>query len=139
MLRRPPEATRTDPLFPYTTRFRSVRYRVYSGVVDADLGFANLVSATSYSTLSQSFRGDLTTQFGPVVEAVFGTPNDFFQGQLTRVKRFTQEVRLQSPESDSLDWLVGDYYTREKGIIDQDLNAVEPGTDRKSTRLHSSH
>lgn len=112
----------------FVPEFTDVRYRVYSGVVDADLGFANLVSATSYSTLSQSFRGDLTTQFGALIEAVFGTPNDFFQGQLTRVKRFTQEVRLQSPESDRFEWLIGVYYTRERGLIDQDFNAVEPGT-----------
>lgn len=105
-----------------------VRYRVYSAVVEADLGFADLVSATSYSTLSQNFRGDLTTQFGGLVEAVFGTPNDFFQGQLTRVRRLSQEVRLQSPENDTFEWLVGAYYTREKGIIDQSFNAVQPGT-----------
>jgi len=105
-----------------------VRYRVYSGIADADLGFANLVWATSYSTLSQNFRGDLTTQFGGLIEAVFGTPNDFYQGQLTRVKRFTQEIRLQSPESDRFEWLVGAYYTRERGVIDQTFNAVQPGT-----------
>lgn len=112
----------------FVPEFTEVRYRVYSAVVDADLGFANLVSATSYSTLSQNFRGDLTPQFGGLIEAIFGTPNDFFQGQLTKVKRFAQEVRLQSPESDTFEWLIGGYYTREKGIIDQTFNAVEPGT-----------
>jgi outer membrane receptor protein involved in Fe transport len=105
-----------------------VQYRVYSAVVDADLGFANLVSATSYSTLRQVFRADLTTQFGGLIEAVFGTPNDFFNQQTTRVRRLTQEVRLQSPESDSFEWLVGGYYTKEKGLIDQEFNAVQPGT-----------
>jgi len=112
----------------YVPEGTDVRYRVYSAVVDADLGFANLVSATSYSTLSQNFRGDLTTQFGGLIEAIFGTPNDFFQGQLTRVRRLSQEVRLQSPESDSFEWLIGGYYTREKGVIDQNFNAVQPGT-----------
>ncbi|APZ98837.1 TonB-dependent receptor [Sphingopyxis sp. QXT-31] len=105
-----------------------VQYRVYSAVVEADLGFANLVSATSYSTLRQVFRADLTTQFGGLIEAVFGTPNDFFNQQTTRVRRLTQEVRLQSPESDSFEWLVGGYYTRERGLIDQEFNAVQPGT-----------
>ncbi|MBL9068658.1 MAG: TonB-dependent receptor [Sphingopyxis sp.] len=112
----------------FVPEFTDVRYRVYSAVVDADLGFANLVSATSYSTLSQSFRGDLTPQFGGLIEAIFGTPNDFYQGQLTRVRRVSQEIRLQSPESDSFEWLVGAYYTREKGVIDQTYNAVQPGT-----------
>jgi len=105
-----------------------IHYRVYSAVVDVDLGFASLVSASSYSTLSQQFLGDLTPQFGGLIEAIFGTPNNFFQGQTTGVKRFTQEIRLQSPESDSFEWLVGAYYTREKGVIDQTFNAVEPGT-----------
>ncbi|PAL25560.1 TonB-dependent receptor [Sphingopyxis sp. GW247-27LB] len=112
----------------FVPEFTDVRYRVYSAVVDADLGFASLVSATSYSSLSQSFRGDLTTQYGALVEGVFGTPNDFYQGQLTRVRRFSQEIRLQSPEDEHFEWLLGAYYTREKGIIDQDFNAVEPGT-----------
>jgi len=112
----------------FVPEFTDVRYRVYSAVVDADLGFASLVSATSYSSLSQSFRGDLTTQYGALIEGVFGTPNDFYQGQLTRVRRFSQEIRLQSPEDEHFEWLLGAYYTREKGIIDQDFNAVEPGT-----------
>ncbi|WP_422059038.1 TonB-dependent receptor [Sphingopyxis sp.] len=112
----------------FVPEFTDVRYRVYSAIVDADLGFANLVSATSYSTLSQSFRGDLTPQFGGLIQAIFGTPNNFFQGQLTRVRRVSQEIRLQSPENDSFEWLIGGYYTREKGIIDQTFNAVQPGT-----------
>jgi len=112
----------------FVPEFTDVRYRVYSAIVDADLGFANLVSATSYSTLSQSFRGDLTPQFSGLIQAIFGTPNNFFQGQLTRVRRVSQEIRLQSPENDSFEWLIGGYYTREKGIIDQTFNAVQPGT-----------
>src|SRR3546814_16379233 len=31
MIRRPPRSTRTDPLFPYTTLFRS-KYSLFSGV-----------------------------------------------------------------------------------------------------------
>jgi iron complex outermembrane receptor protein len=105
-----------------------IRYRLYSGVVDLDLGFANLVSATSYSTLAQDFIADLTPQFGGLIGAIFGVPNDFGQQQLTNVKRFTQELRLQSAPNDRFEWLVGAYYTREKGIIDQDFNAFTPGT-----------
>lgn len=105
-----------------------IRYRVYNGVIDYDFGFASLVSATSYSTLKQQFRGDLTPAFGPLIQAVFGTPNDFFQDQVTRVKRFTQEVRLQSPEDETFEWLVGGYYSRERGLIDQNFTAATPGT-----------
>lgn len=105
-----------------------VKYRLYSGVVDIDLGFANLVSATSYSTLAQQFRVDLTPQFGGLIQTIFRVPNDFGQSQVTNVKRLTQEIRLQSASSDSFEWLVGGYFTREKGVIDQQFDAFTPGT-----------
>jgi len=112
----------------FVPEFSDVRYRVYSGVVDWDLGFASLVSATSYSTLRQTFRADLTTAFGPIIQGALGVPNNFYQDQTTRVKRLTQEVRLQSGPAPVFEWLVGGFYTRERGLIDQGFEAVTPGT-----------
>ncbi|TCP36694.1 TonB-dependent receptor [Sphingomonas sp. BK235] len=105
-----------------------IRYRVYNGVVDYDLGFASIVSATSYSTLAQRFSADLTPSIGAIVEEQLGVANDFAQLQRTEVKRFTQELRLQSPASTMFEWLVGGYYSHEKGRIDQDYLAYTPGT-----------
>lgn len=112
----------------FVPEFTDVKYRVYSGTVSWDLGFADLLSATSYSTVKQRFRSDLTTQFSPIIEAVFGLPNEFLLNQRTEVKRFTQEVRLSSPANDTFEWLLGGYYTREKAVIDQAYDAVTPGT-----------
>ncbi len=112
----------------YVPEFTDVKYRVYSGTASLDLGFADLISATSYSTIDQRFRSDFTAQFSPIVEAVFGAPNEFLLNQTTKVKRFTQEVRLSSPSSDTFEWLVGGYYTREKAAIDQAYDAVTRGT-----------
>ena len=112
----------------FVPEFTDVKYRVYNGVINYDFGFASLVSATSYSTLDQQFRVDLTPQFSGLIALIFNKPNNFLQQQQTRVKRFTQEVRLQSPESDSFEWLVGGYYSNEKGLIDQAFNAVQPNT-----------
>lgn len=105
-----------------------IDYRVYSGLINADLGFAELVSATSYSTVEQRFQSDLTPQYSGLVQAVFGVPNDFLLGQVTRVRRFTQELRLQSPSNTIFEWTIGGYYNREIGLIDQAFDAVEPGT-----------
>lgn len=104
-----------------------IRYRVYSGVVDYDFGFASLVSATSYSTLQQTFRTDLTNAFSAAIVGIVG-PNEFYQNQTTRVRRFTQELRLQSPSNDRFEWLLGGFYTRETGVIDQLFIPVTPGT-----------
>ena len=105
-----------------------VDYRVYSGLVTLDLGFADLVSATSYSSVEQDFISDLTPQFAAVVQAVFGAPNNFLLDQVTRSRRFTQEVRLQSPTNRTFEWTLGGYYNRERGLIDQAFQAVQPGT-----------
>ena len=104
-----------------------IRYRVYSGVINYDFGFASLVSATGYSTLQQQFRTDLTNAFSGAIRPLIG-PNEFYQNQATRVRRFTQEVRLQSPSNDRFEWLLGGFYTHETGLIDQLFIPVMPGT-----------
>ncbi len=113
----------------FVPTFTNVAYRVYNGTLDYDLGFATVTSATSYSTLDQTFRIDLTTQFSPLLVAALGFPaNELLQNQQTDVRKFTQEVRLASPANDRFEWLLGGYYTREKGLIEQGLVAVAPGT-----------
>jgi iron complex outermembrane recepter protein len=105
-----------------------VRYRLYNATAVFDLGFADLTSATSYGTLTQDFRVDFTTLISPTLQAIFGVPNEAFNQQITRVKRFTQEVRLSAQKNDRFEWLFGGYYTDEKGLINQDVNVVTPGT-----------
>ena len=112
----------------FTPEFADIRYRVYSGLINYDLGFASLVSATSYSTLRQRYRSDFSPAYSPIIEGAIGLPNDFFQDQETKVDRFTQEVRLESADSDVFEWIVGGFYTREKGLIEQDFTAATPGT-----------
>ncbi|RZM36069.1 MAG: TonB-dependent receptor [Sphingomonas sp.] len=109
---------------PNTSR---IRYRVYTGVLDYDFGFASIVSASSYSTLNQAYRTDLTSAFSAAIAPLIG-PNEFYQHQTTRVRRFTQEVRIQSPSNDRFEWLVGGFYTHETGLIDQLFIPVVPGT-----------
>ena len=46
----------------------------------------------------------------------------------TNSKKFTQELRLASHDSDRFEWLVGGYYTHEKGLLFQEYITVSPGT-----------
>ena len=111
----------------FVPQFTDIKYRVYNGTGTFDLGFAELTSSTSYSTQKQTLRSDFTFALSPLIEAIFGVPNEFFLAQHTDSEKFTQEVRL-SGETRLFDWLVGTYYTNEKGLIDQEFVAVEPGT-----------
>jgi outer membrane receptor protein involved in Fe transport len=116
----------TQPQF--VPQFSDIGYRIYNATGNFDLGFAKLTSSTSYGTQKQHLRIDFTFPLSSLLEFGFGLPpNEFFEGQHTNDKKFTQEFRLND-EGRLLDWLIGAYYTNETGLIQQDFTAVEPGT-----------
>ena len=98
---------------------RDDEWTQFSLVVEADLGFAQLVSATSYfdrevfyQTDTQSYAAYFHYSFG--IYAGYQTYNfglDPIGGQTNDQKndRFTQEIRL-SGESDTLQWTAGLFY-----------------------------
>jgi iron complex outermembrane receptor protein len=129
-----------------------IKYRVYSGTVDWDLGFANLLSSTAYSTFSEKLQTDATfllgglvnllATLGPDVDLIGLPPNYIIANpavtrplgvelfQKTATDKFTQEVQLSSSNSDTIEWLLGGFYTHEKSAIDpQNYFATEFGTD----------
>lgn len=132
------------------TRFfrepNELKYRLYNGVIEYDFGFASLLSSTSYNKSDQTFTADAVPVYGQGLSTLFGSlnpnlpPNIFpfpqlttafiapFQDQQTDLSKFTQEVRLASPSNEKFEWMVGAYYTHEKGLIDQFLGSVDPAT-----------
>jgi iron complex outermembrane receptor protein len=112
----------------FVSPYRDIKYRVYNATANLNLGFANLTSATSYSTEKQPSRTDATFQLSGLLNAIFGVPNELYLGQNTNLDKFTQEVRLASSKSPLLDWVIGGYYTHEKGLILQQYFPVTPGT-----------
>jgi len=110
----------------FVPQFSNLHYRVVNGTGTFDLGFANLVSSTSFSKQDQTLRNDLTVALSAFLAQFIG-PNEFIEPQLTNLKKFTQELRL-SGQTHFADWLVGGFYTHENGLIQQDLTAVQPGT-----------
>ncbi|MDP3368483.1 MAG: TonB-dependent receptor [Brevundimonas sp.] len=96
-----------------------VTYRLYNATVDWDLNWADLVSSTSWSELEQYRELDGTLQVG--------LPS--FLGNNLSQEKFTQEIRLVSPGSDRLEWVAGLFYTKEEGVIDQEVFfGPPPGT-----------
>lgn len=117
----------------FADQFSNLHYRLYNGTGTFNLGFANLTTSTSYSKQNQDTQSDLTVAFSGLLTAAFGVPaNEFIEPQQTNLTKFTQEVRL-SGQSRVVDWLVGGFYTHEKGLIGQDLVAVQPGTSTPVT------
>lgn len=109
--------------FERIAEFNDVDYRLYSGSLDWDFGFATLTSVTSYATLDQRQLTDIsnggerdTADF--IYATTPGTVGLAFQNDIS-TEKFTQEVRLASPDSGTFEWLVGAYYTREDSRLFQ--------------------
>jgi outer membrane receptor protein involved in Fe transport len=112
----------------FVPTFSNLHYRLYNATGSFNLGFANLTTSTSFSKQDQDTLSDLTVAFSGLLKAAFGLPaNEFTEPQKTNLSKFSQEVRL-SGQTAFADWLIGGFYTHEKGLIEQDLIAVEPGT-----------
>ncbi|MEO6199189.1 MAG: TonB-dependent receptor [Sphingomicrobium sp.] len=139
-----------DGKYRQTTFFREpnkLEYRLYNGEIGYDFGFANLLSSTSFGKNNQSFRDDLTAPFGLLVNFLFGPlnpnvpgfpfpqlttdPIGLYQDQETNLRKFTQEVRLASPSNDRFEWMVGGYYTNERGKIDQSIPGINLTTGQQ--------
>ncbi len=79
--------------------------RLYNGTVNWDFDWANLVSSTSYATY------DVTTVLDESGTAL--GDGEYFSSPLNQ-RKITQEVRLASQNSDTLDWIGGVFYTDEE-------------------------
>ncbi|GAA0481535.1 TonB-dependent receptor [Parasphingorhabdus litoris] len=79
-------------------------------LINYDLGFGNLSSATAWDKLRQSIGGDqfpysANTTVNPGISFSDGT-----QTQFVDVEAVSQEIRLTSYDDSALRWMVGGYY-----------------------------
>ena len=86
----------------------------YSLTVNWDAGFADFVSATSYSNAHTLFNQDLTVLYGGLL-APAGIPGSAALQQTLDLDQFTQEFRLQSKSGERFEWLLGAFYDKEDG------------------------
>ncbi|MDE1893455.1 MAG: TonB-dependent receptor [Xanthomonadaceae bacterium] len=124
------------PIYGYDKQSRAagtgqlaIKYRLYDLSVNADLGWATLVSSTSYGSQKVSQDGDVTTAYGPLLNPLFGLANGGYSvSQPVSLGKFTQELRLQSPAQQTLAWRVGAFYTRENSSNHQTVNVFDATT-----------
>lgn len=112
--------------------FNSYSTKIYGLTVNKDLGFADLVSATSYIDKSGLTGRDTSVIYAAAYANLVGAPipSDRGLGLLYSFpnKAFSQEVRLASKSGGSLNWLLGAYYSNFTPFNMQYFDAVEtPG------------
>jgi len=89
--------------------------RITSLDVNWDLGFASLMSASSWSRVDYSQTEDWTANWGPFTP---GHPNALAAEFATAPNsKFSEELRLSSKEEGRFQWMLGGFYTRESFAI----------------------
>ena len=125
-----------QPVYGYQKQSRAagtglfkVKYRLYDLAINADLGWATLVSSSSYGTQKVNQNQDVTTAFGPLLNPAFGLANGGYSivDPIT-LGKFTQELRLESPAEQTLAWRVGVFYTRENTTNRQSYSVFDATT-----------
>jgi iron complex outermembrane recepter protein len=99
---------------------------LYSAVVNWDFHWAKLTSITSYQYNHGNYEVDVTPLYDVLLASFhvgatpFGLPVD------TNTGKFSQEVRLASPDNKNFEWVLGGYFTRE--ITDESVDLVDGAT-----------
>ena len=93
-----------------------IRYKKLDATLAYDFEWAELTSVTAYMSYESAAGGDETPTFGAVADQITGTApgtNTVPFDTSVASKKFVQEVRLASPDSEEFEWLVGLFYSNE--------------------------
>ncbi len=86
-----------------------------SGVIDWNLHWAKLTSITAYQYNIGRTDADDSVPYSAIISSILGPAgvNPYLVGFNTLTDRFTQEVRLASPDNHVFEWVVGGFFSRE--------------------------
>jgi iron complex outermembrane recepter protein len=126
--------TTLQPLYGGLSQERSLsepsnfKYENYNGTVDWNLGPVRILSSTSFGILDSETVNDATPIYGGPAPGYAGSLFGGSPGALlddnVDLRKFTQEIRLSSPNSDLLEWQAGAYFTHEYGQVNEYLDGV---------------
>jgi iron complex outermembrane recepter protein len=88
-------------------------FRLGSATINYDFGFARLSSITGYQTMNEEFTEDVTENYAPFCSFIGQTCGSMLLPDYQQLHKLTEEVRLTSQGTHTVDWLVGFFYDRE--------------------------
>ena len=105
-----------------------VNNQIYNATINWNLGFASLLSSSSYTKADPFTISDLTVSYGPVLKSRFGRNLGAAITTSEPVHSWIQELRLSSPKGQSLEWMAGFYFVDQAADELQRLRAVNLDT-----------
>jgi iron complex outermembrane recepter protein len=103
--------------------------QLYSANLNSDFGWATLNSVTGYSIFVGHYTSDGSAQYGDYTYAATGNPNlGTLLVDTQSTHKLSQEFRLSSPTDQTISWLTGLFYTRERNPTFVNLWGSNPNT-----------
>lgn len=103
------------------------RAQVYSAILATRLGSADLTAITGYNVNEFSDSFDFTHAFGPLTQGQFGVPGTAILNHIKTTK-LSHEARLAAPLGQTIEWMLGGFYTRESTQNAQEIQAADSAT-----------
>lgn len=100
-----------------------INNELVSLAVKADLNWASLDAISGWQRSRNDGRADPSALYLPYLAPLGINAAGYGLDYSFSTQKFTQELRLTSPRSRSLEWLVGAFYTKEEGYKSQHLQA----------------
>lgn len=104
-----------------------VKAALYSAVLNAKIRDLDFISVTGFGDNKYLQVIDQSLSFRKTAEKYFGTSGAAGHNSF-ETKKFSEEFRLSSGKSSSIEWLVGLFFTHENTPADQSSYAVDPTT-----------
>lgn len=116
------------------------RFTLASGTIGYDFNWAQLTSASSYIDRKTTGTEDVSDAITYLLGADVGAP--WISPNATRLRDFTQEIRLTSADDKPLTWLIGYYYKHAKSAgsyrVDAPVGVLPPGFEIAEVDMASS-
>lgn len=102
--------------------------QLYSATIDWSLGFATLLSSTSYQSLAADFIQDYSGFLGSIASSIFQKPLGVAVTASLDSHSWTQELRLSTSGHGPLRWQIGGFFTDEHSHYPFSLGAIDVPT-----------
>lgn len=119
-----------------------INFDLLSGTAEYRMDWATATLASSTQSFAQNAVLDLTAAFGPFVDGLLGVPagtNTVLLDLDIETERTVHELRLTSPDSQTLEWLAGLYFTNEESNNFQGANVIPGPLDLVTQQFPSEY
>jgi iron complex outermembrane recepter protein len=103
------------------------KVQAYSATLAAKLGIFDVTAISGFNANQFNDSFDYSYAFGSYAQALLGVSGSPILN-FSKTEKFSQELRLNAPIGEHVDWLIGGFYTHEHSIFSENIAAANSAT-----------